>query len=154
MAEGQIPAYCDVEYADEYMRGLLFRDSWTSANDDQKSAALITATRLIKQFSVFVFPDSDVPYKYDERKDFIPDWLKRANCEEALYLLNLARDPRFDKKLTLGIASTDGTVFSKDFTADILCLSCRTLIEDNEGEVFPAALGGTSRSVETGSVFK
>jgi hypothetical protein len=57
-----------------------------------------------------------------------------------LYLINLGKDPtQADKKTTLGIVSTDGTVFDKSFAADIISPNCRRIIIANGGSVSSSA---------------
>ncbi len=81
-------------------------------------------------------------FRYDETDETaeIPKWLKEATSEEALYLITLGKDPTAaDKKTTLGILSTDGTVFDKRFAADVLCKACVRILENNGGIVDPDA---------------
>ena len=78
----------------------------------------------------------------------------RATCEKALHLLNLVKDPtQNDKKTTLGIASTDGTVFDKSFAADIICpLTCQIL--ENNGGVMLAGATANAKRIGVGRVCK
>lgn len=124
-------AYCDVAYADAYITAGAFAGKW-SGDNATKLKFIETATRFIRLYSYFL-DEYGEPFRYsDTASDTIPVWLKEATCEEALYLITLGKDPTAaDKKLTLGIQSTDGTVFSREFQADILCPACVRILEDN-----------------------
>lgn len=126
-------SYCSVNDADSYFSARAFAEKWTGQN---KLLYLETATHEIKQFCKF-YDNSGREVFYDESTDEIPNWLKNATCEQALYLLNLGKDPAQPLKVhTLGILHTDdGTTFSKEFRPDVLCLSCRRILENNGGEI-------------------
>ena len=143
--------YCTVEFADQYIFGRAFADAWT--DDVQKDQFLMLASELIEQYCTF-YDDNGDAYSYTDDLD-VPEWLQKATAEEALYLVNLGKDPtQADKKTTLGIASTEGTVFDKNFAADILCINCRKIIEKNGGQVDPIASAGDSRTVQQGWILK
>jgi hypothetical protein len=92
------------------------------------------------------FPESDTTET--------PEWLQDATCEQALYLLNLGKDPtQADKKTTLGVASTNGTVFDKSFAADILAPATVRIIRTNGGTVATGAVSSSS-SVQVGGIAK
>ena len=136
-------AYADISYADDYFAMRAFADVWTPADDNTKQKFLATASALIREYCTFM-DDNGSAYTYDDAEGV--DWLKRATCEEALYLLALGKDPTAaDKKTTLGVKSTDGTVFDKAFAADILCVWCRQILEENGGIVSPAAAAASKR---------
>ena len=138
-------SYTDVIWADEYFAMRAFADAWNAAGDD-KSKYLETATQQIKDFCAFV--DEKGAYTYEENAEeyTIPGWLKRATAEQALHLLNLAKDPtQNDKKTTLGVSSTEGTVFDKKFAADILCATCCRILENNGGVLLAGATAGGRR---------
>ncbi len=146
-------SYCDVTYADGYFLNRAFSDAWAG---DKKLIYLETATQNIKDYcsfeneTGFVYYDETIEDETAENA-IISDWLKRATCEQALYLLNLGKDPsQSDKKTTLGIVSTEGTTFDKSFRADILCVSCRRILENNGGEIVPEA---TAESGVSGGYF-
>lgn len=131
-------SYCDSAYADGYFKKRAYASAWDSAAKDK---FLETASRLIRMFCSFE-DDSGKTVVYDDSDPGteIPDWLRRATCEQALYLVNLGKDPlQADKKLTLGIVSADGVVFNKDFQADIICRAACRIIESNGGTVAPEA---------------
>ena len=124
-------AYCDVAFADEYLLAGAFADGWTG---DNRGKYLESATRMIKQFCNF--RDDDGFFVYNEEYDPIPEWLQEATCEQALYLLNLGKDPtQADKKTTIGVQSTEGTVFNKAFRAEVLAPACVYILEANGGIV-------------------
>lgn len=138
-------SYTDTVWADEYFSMRAFADAWNAAGQN-KPLYLETATNQIKDYCAFV--DEKGAYVYDEKstEHTIPAWLMRATCEQALHLLNLVKDPtQNDKKTTLGIASTDGTVFDKAFAADILCPLCCRILENNGGVLMDGATSGGKR---------
>ena len=140
-----LDSYAELLWAEEYFRTRAFSDAWQSCGN--KEVFLHTASLLISQYAVF--PDVDkVDYEANP-----PLWLKSATCEQALYLLNLGKDPtQADKKTTLGVASTEGTVFNKSFRADILSPATVRLIKVNGGAISSGAV--SSSAVHTGSVAK
>lgn len=139
-------AYADVTWADEYFAMRAFADAWNAAGDD-KQKYLSTATQQIKDFCFFSDERNGMfIYEEDSAEREIPAWLKRATAEQALHLLNLAKDPtQNDKKTTLGVSSTEGTVFDKRFAADILCATCCRILENNGGVLLPGATAGGKR---------
>lgn len=139
-------SYADIDYADTYFALRAFSEVWTAAEDSVKVRFLSTASVFIRDYCTFIEEETGKPYTYDEAGEN-EEWLKRATCEEALYLLALGKDPTAaDKKTTLGIKSADGVTFDKSFSADILCISCRKILEDNGGVVSIAAYNGGSVS--------
>lgn len=132
-------SYADIVWADEYFARRAFADAWQKA-EYSKAQYLETATQQIKDFCAFTDESGAFVYEEDSSEYVIPVWLKRATAEQALHLLNLGKDPtRNDKKTTLGIVSTDGTVFDKSFAADILCAVCCQILENNGGILMPGA---------------
>lgn len=146
-------SYATLEWADEYFAMRAFSDAWNAAGQN-KILYLETATNQIKDYCAFV--DEKGAYTYNETSEehTIPSWLMRATCEQALHLLNLVKDPtQNDKKTTLGIASTDGTVFDKAFAADIICpLTCQIL--ENNGGVMLAGATANAKRLGVGRVSK
>ena len=135
-------AYADIDYADAYFALRAFAGAWSVAEESVKLRYLATASVFIRDYCTFFDENTGKPYTYDEAGDK-EEWLKRAACEEALYLLTLGKDPTAaDKKTTLGIKSADGVTFDKSFAADILCISCRKILEDNGGIVATVAHNG------------
>ena len=143
-------AYCSVEYADTYLGNRSFTAGWDAATASDKGKLLYTASMLIDRYCIFEEVNGS-PAEY-KGESTAPDWLKQATCEQALYLATLGKDPTAaDRKLTLGVKSTDGTVFDKSFQADVLCLNCRTTLEYNGGMIVS---GATVGGFGTGSVVK
>lgn len=146
-------SYADVAWADEYFAMRAFADGWNAAGND-KGKYLATATQQIKDFCAFTDEKGAFVYEEESLEYILPSWLKRATCEQALHLLNLAKDPtQNDKKTTLGVASTDGTVFDKAFAADILCPVCRRILENNGGVLLSGA-NSSGRRLGVGRVIK
>lgn len=139
-------SYADVAWADEYFAMRAFADAWQGAGDN-KQKYLETATQQIKDYCFFVDKAQGM-FVYEETSPEreIPAWLKRANVEQALHLLNLGKDPtQNDKKTTLGVSSTDGTTFDKTFAADVLCAICCRILENNDGVLLSGATAGSKR---------
>lgn len=132
-------SYAQIAFADEYFRKRAFSSAWAG---DEKEVYLETAARQIEDYCSFEDEYGD-PVEYSEAD--APEWLKRANCEQALYLLNLGKDPtQADRKTTLGISSTDGTVFDKSFAADVICQNCRRILENHGGVISGDAAAGSA----------
>lgn len=139
-------SYADIAWADEYFAMRAFADAWQAAGDE-KQKYLETATQQIKDYCFFT-DDSRGMFIYEENNpDYeIPAWLKRANVEQALHLLNLGKDPtQNDKKTTLGVSSADGAVFDKSFAADTLCAICCRILENNGGVLLSGATANGKR---------
>lgn len=136
-------SYATVEYANEYFMLRAFAGAWEQAGDE-KGKYLNFATQLIKEYCAFEDELNGEMFVYEE-VGADQEWLKDACCEQALYLANLGKDPtQADKKTTLGIASTEGTVFDKSFAADIIAPRCRRILESHGGIIFPGASAGNS----------
>lgn len=144
-------SYATVEYANEYFMLRAFSNAWEQAVED-KGKLLNLATQLIKEYCYFADELNGEMFVYEEVADD-QDWLMDATCEQALYLANLGKDPtQADKKTTLGIASTEGTVFDKSFAADIIAPRCRRILEAHGGILTDGA--STAGSVGSGRVWK
>jgi hypothetical protein len=93
-------SYLDVTDADLYFDARLHSDNWTNAESADKEKALIHATRMIDD--LFEWPgdiaddDQDLAWPrsgvYDSEgreidETVIPDEIKEATCEQAIYLL-------------------------------------------------------------------
>jgi hypothetical protein len=101
-------SYISLADANTYFEGNVYASNWTSANDAQRSAALVHATRMIDQqvqwngFRTFetqplAWPRQEVFDPDDAEGDnlddtTIPQWLKDVVCELALVLLTGARE--------------------------------------------------------------
>ena len=144
-------SFADTTFAEEYFSDRAFVDNWNDASEKEKQQFLGSATKNIETFCTF-FDDEGLPFVYTDSG--APVWLKEACCEQALYLLNLGKDPtQADKKTTLGIRSSDGTTFDKSFSADILCVQCRAILERNGAEIDSTAVN-SSGGVSWGQVIK
>lgn len=144
--------YADLTFAEEYFANRAYTDNWQKAAEADKQRLLGMATNLIETYCQF-YDDNGFPFLYTVEGS--PLWLKQATCEQAIYLLNLGFDPTQPPEPTvLGIASAKGTVFDKSMVADILCQSCRRIIEANGGEVDSAAYSGSSGSIANGTIEK
>ena len=145
-------SYASIEYANEYFMLRAFAGAWATTGDD-KAKLLNLSTRLIKEYCTFEDELNGGMYVYEEVGDE-QNWLKDACCEQALYLANLGKDPtQADKKTTLGIASTEGTVFDKSFAADIIAPRCRVILETHGGILLMDASAG-SGGIGSGRIFK
>jgi hypothetical protein len=147
-----VNSYADLSFATEYFANRTFADKWNSTEESERQKYLATASGLIEIFCTF-FDDDGMAFVYSASN--APEFLKKACCEQALYMLNLGKDPtQADKKTTLGIRSTDGTTFDKEMSADILCVQCRVILERNGVEIDSRALPGSAGSVDSGFVIK
>lgn len=145
-----LPMFCSVEWADAFFASFLWNTNWTGATQEQKEAALKTATNLIQRYAIFYDDEGEV-FVFDPSENEMPALLKEATAKEAIYLLSLDEsiiEP--NSLLTMGIQSANGVVFSKDFQGDILTASVRVLIGQMGGEVLPEAIGGTELGIATG----
>ena len=138
--------FADVTFADEYFAKRAFAGSWRTA--EGKEQYLSFASKLIAEYCQFRDEYGNI---CDYRNTDAPEWLKCATAEQALYLVNLGKDPtQADKKTTLGIIRTDdGTTFDKSFAADIIAPLAERIIVHNGGKL----LSGTSASGGSGGYF-
>ena len=144
-------SFADIDFAENYFAKRVFVEKWESCQN--KAGYLCTASRMIADFCTFTDANDDL-IDYTAGNIPAPDWLQRATCEQALYLVNLGKDPlQADKKTTLGIASTDGTVFDKSFAADIIGINCRRIITANGGVISAGAIAN-SKGIKTGRLSK
>ena len=137
--------YVEAEYAAAYFDDRPECEAFTDLDASTRTKYLSYAGQLIADYCMF-YDETGVPFTYDPAD--APDWLKRAVCEEALYLANLGKDPA--KKLdvlTLGIVKTDdGTTFDHRFQADILGVNCRRILSANGGEIAADAYVGETNT--------
>ena len=142
--------YCDTEWAEQYFSERSNSDNWNDATDEEKLAALCTATRDIYHHAYFSElvetgeDESDLVqfrYKYDGTETrVIPDHLKEATCEQAIYKMTLNRLDALDATRS-GISSAKGVVFDKEAIPNILCDECIDLLNEMGAEVDPGAGG-------------
>lgn len=134
---GNVIPYCDAEYADAYFNERLNADAWAAANDETKHKALVTATRLIRDYAIF-YDEYDHPVQLNPEDP--PPQVCDATAEEALYLLNLGFDPTQPKKvLTLGIVTTEGTTFDRNMTAAIIGEQAARLLKNAGAELLESS---------------
>lgn len=134
--------YADATFADGYLLAQAFTESWAALAVEAKAKYLSKASKMIDQYCLF-YDEAGNPFCYDDSETAeIPDWLKEATAEQALYLVNLGKDPtQADKKTTLGIIRTGDTTFDKRFKADIICFNAQKIIAKNGGEVLSIGFG-------------
>lgn len=148
--------YCDLEWAEQYFSERSNSDNWTDATDEEKNAALCTATRDIFHHAYFSElvqtgeTESELVqfrYKYDgsETRE-IPDHLKEATCEQAIYKMTLNRLDALDATHQ-GLSSAKGVVFDKDAIPNILSDDTIDLLNEMGAEVDPGA-GGPGPNVQ------
>ena len=138
--------FADVTFADEYFAQRAFAENWQTAGSKEQYLSL--ASELIAEYCQFRDEYGNIcAYTASDA----PEWLKRATAEQALYLVNLGKDPtQADKKTTLGIIRTDdGTTFDKSMAADIIAPMAERIIVRNGGIL----LSGTSASGGSGGYF-
>lgn len=99
-------SYVTVAEADTYFEGRLYATDWTGATTENKTTALVMATTVLDDWAEWVGSKADLienqalrwpRYNVEHRdgewfdSDVIPAFLRRAVCEEAIYLLG--KDP-------------------------------------------------------------
>lgn len=108
-------SYITVAEADGYFVSRFNADEWAAATDDDKTRALVTATRSLGTLAykhrktdpaqVLDFPRAITPYPYADDWQYIvgtyddtvvPQVVKNAECEEALALLEHGDSERLD----------------------------------------------------------
>lgn len=107
-------SYVDVAQATTYCADRLDADAWTNATEQQKSAALITATKRIDMQRLRgVKADSAQALQFPRRypvdggyvvDEDVPQVVLDATCEEALFMLSLnAWDKQRERQHALGV---------------------------------------------------
>ena len=101
-----LAAYATVEYADQYLSGLMWAEAWASAPSADKERALATATlridaleapgggfrgRKAETVQLLEFPR--------EGQNEPPEAIKRACCHEALALVELTADKAAKRRM-------------------------------------------------------
>ena len=81
-----LPMFCSVEWADAFFASFLWNTNWTGATQEQKEAALKTATNLIQRYAIFYDDEGEV-FVFDPSENEMPALLKEATAKEAIYLL-------------------------------------------------------------------
>ena len=148
---GYTTAFCDLEWADRYFQERTNSGNWIDASTEEKNAALATATRDITRYSTFtetVYVNGkpqtqSFVYAYDGSETrVIPDKLKEACCEQAIYKLSVDRLDAIETTRA-GIASAKGVVFDTNAIPDQLSDECIDLLM-LMGASVDAAAGGNS----------
>ena len=145
-------AYVTPDYATAYFADRPDAEAFLALDAPDKFLAF--AGQLIADYCVFY----DEAGAYTFAADNAPDFIKRATCEEALYLATLGKDPTAALQvLTLGIVKTDdGTTFDHRFKPDILGVNVRRILTANGGDVAPEASGyaDAASGISQGAVTK
>lgn len=146
--------FCDLVWAEQYFTERTGADNWNGAEAAEKTAALATATRDIARYATFFETvtnadgkeeEQSFKYAYDgtETRE-IPDKLKEATCEQALYRLTVNRLDAIDATRS-GIASAKGVVFDRYAVPNQLSDECIDILEEMGAEVAAEAGGATCK---------
>lgn len=127
-----------LEWANEYFAGRLNSSAWESADEDTRTKAITTASRVLSAFYV-------IPQKLF---DDVPEWLQMATCEQAIYLLSV--DPTAIPSLLLkgfsqAAAGPISVTADWEFTAPLLSELAEQMIGDQLEEA--VASGGIRTSL-------
>lgn len=146
-----IEPFATVVVADSYFTMRAFSSNWLALVEEEKEQYLALASAIIRIFASYTPENEDeaivLSVENIEKYD-LAEVLETACFEEALYLVNLGKDPTQTLKvLTLGILSTDGTTFSHDFVADIFCPVVVRFLKDAGFEIAAEATNGDSEQV-------
>jgi hypothetical protein len=136
-------SYCTMAEADAYHEAHLYASTWDDAEDDNKIAALIWATRLLDEqvdwkgyitsmTQALRWPRSSVPDR-DGRFYFdpttIPTFLKNATAELARHLLTGDRTAERGFGIQSVVADTVEVVFDKHDVKPVLPPSVSAIVE-------------------------
>jgi len=149
MSDDSTVTFCGTTFGDTFLGEHRWSENWTNATSTEKSQALVNATNLILQFVEF-FDEDGVEVAYapiDDEDEDIPDWLRKACCYEALYLLDLDNDPARPFPLgILGIIQSGTDKLSHDYEPPLFSLMCKRLLANN-GAVVHDPFAGNSWDV-------
>lgn len=101
IGSNEYDTYVDLDYADAYLAADLSATAWMLATDDQKSAAIVTMTRLLDRqtwlgvptdgYATHAFPRTGLVYSDDNNfpvdPDTVPVAVLEACCEGAALLV-------------------------------------------------------------------
>ena len=149
---GYTTPYCDLEWAEQYFAERAQSDNWNDASEAEKTAGLCTATRDIYRYAIFTEEVAgqdgerelnQFKYAYDgtETRE-IPDKLKEATCEQAIYKMTLNRLDALDASHQ-GLSSAKGVVFDKEAVPNQLADECVDILTEMGAEIEPGASGQT-----------
>jgi len=149
---GYTTPYCDLAWAEQYFAERAQSDNWNDASEAEKTAGLCTATRDIYRYAIFTEEVAgqdgerelnQFKYAYDgtETRE-IPDKLKEATCEQAIYKMTLNRLDALDASHQ-GLSSAKGVVFDKEAVPNQLADECVDILTEMGAEIEPGASGQT-----------
>lgn len=149
---GYTTPYCDLAWAEQYFAERAQSDNWNDATEAEKTAGLCTATRDIYRYAIFTEEVAgqdgerelnQFKYAYDgtETRE-IPDKLKEATCEQAIYKMTLNRLDALDASHQ-GLSSAKGVVFDKEAVPNQLADECVDILTEMGAEIEPGASGQT-----------
>lgn len=143
--------YCDITWAEQYFAERVNSDNWTTATEANKSAALATGTRDIARYATFyevvtnnLGEEEKKPFKYaydGSETRVIPDKLKEALCEQAIYKLTINRLDVIETTRS-GIANAKGVAFDRQAVPDQLCDETIDILTEMGADISPEAGGG------------
>jgi len=142
--------YCNVEWAEPYFNERVNSENWNNASAENKAAALATGTRDIARYATFYETitneqgkEEKNPFKYaydgTETRP-IPDKLKEALCEQAIYKLTVNRLDVIDTTRS-GIANAKGVAFDRKAVPDQLCDEAIDILSEMGADIAPEAGG-------------
>ncbi len=141
--------------AQAYFDGRLYAERWFSASHlrtgdkTSQEVALEWANQIIETSVVDWFDSAFVATSDESGEPLFVDAVKRAVYEEALYLLSI--DPtEYPEILTLGVKTTEGTTFDKDFTAPLIAPISRKTLEKYAVLTADKPSGASVRSASLG----
>lgn len=121
-------SYVDVATASTYLADHIDGAAWTAASDEQKAAALVSATRAIDRLPLRGAPvdaDQHLAFPRRERTGYgwsqqsaVPQAVLDATCEEALALLDGERRQRQQLQAE-GVASFSLGALSESYRAGV-----------------------------------
>lgn len=145
--------YCTKAWADKYFSESAFADNWLNSSPEKQMSALQSATNFIDLYVSF-FDKKGEPFFFtssaedDWSDEKTPRRLKQSCAQEAIYLLSLDDNPAEPHPLTvLGLVSTDGKRFDKEFTPPIFPSMVVKLLQSLGGEVDPETTGADSMQI-------
>lgn len=145
MAEYALP----MEWADAYFQNRLHAGKWADASEVDRAKSLAMAGGMIQ--SSFRFGSGTFHTTVDgggaEYQDCV-DAVKRAICEQALYLLAIdptEPNPILGMGISSGSAGGASATFSKEFTMPLICEAAKLAIGEY-GEMIDTTGTGRGRS--------